>query len=282
MWTRQELKNRGRNHFFKNYWTVIAVCFILAIFAGENGQSVTAIQESDSSSNWNVVMDLSDTLNNAFQWLSSLGSQAGSFLNQLAENLFNGFSSGQHWFFKVFEGGVFIASGLAALALKLFIGNVFSVGSRRFCMENRERKVEIRRTLFGFRPGNYLNIVEVMFFKWLYILLWSLLLIIPGIIKSYKYRMVPYILAENPSLDRKRVLELSKAMMDGQKWNTFLLDLSFFLWQILSAFTLGLAGIFYVNGYVLCTEGELYAILRQNSLERQTVYYAELPGFYSH
>ena len=74
-------------------------------------------------------------------------------------------------------------------------------------MENRERKVEIRRTLYGFRPGNYMNIVEVMFFKWLYILLWSLLLIIPGIIKSYEYRMVPYILAENPSMDRKRALK---------------------------------------------------------------------------
>ena len=79
MWTRQELKNRGRNHFYKNYWAVIAVCFILAIFAGENGQSVTAIQESDSSSNWSVVMEVSDTVNNAFQWLSTLAAMRAAF-----------------------------------------------------------------------------------------------------------------------------------------------------------------------------------------------------------
>ena len=71
-------------------------------------------------------------------------------------------------------------------------------------------------------------------------------------------------------------------MMDGQKWNTFLLDLSFSSGRSCQPSHWGLRGSFYVNGYVLCTEGELYAILRQNSLERQTVYYAELPGFYSH
>ena len=62
-----------------------------------------------------------------------------------------------------------------------------------------------------------MNIVEIMFLKSLYTFLWTLLLIVPGIIKSYEYRMVPYILSENPAIDSKRAFELSKRMMDGQK-----------------------------------------------------------------
>ncbi|MFR5556791.1 MAG: DUF975 family protein [Coprococcus sp.] len=76
-----------------------------------------------------------------------------------------------------------------------------------------------------------------MFFRDLFILLWTLLLIVPGIIKSYSYRLVPYILSENPHMDRKRALELSQQMMDGHKMEAFVLELSFFGWFLLSALT---------------------------------------------
>ena len=77
--------------------------------------------------------------------------------------------------------------------------------------------------------------------------LWGLLLVIPGIIKSYEYRMIPYILSENPGMDTKRAFQLSAEMMYGQKWNAFVLDLSFILWLILGAITCGLVNVF------LCT-----------------------------
>ena len=73
-----------------------------------------------------------------------------------------------------------------------------------------------------------------MFLKGLFQGLWSLLFVIPGIIKSYEYRMIPYILSENPNISRKRAFEISKQMMKGNKWDTFVLDLSFIGWQILS------------------------------------------------
>ena len=74
----------------------------------------------------------------------------------------------------------------------------------------------------------------------LFIALWTLLLIVPGIIKSYEYRMVPYILAENPGMNRKEAFAISKRMMTGKKWATFVLDLSFFGWIFLSIFTCGI------------------------------------------
>ncbi len=65
----------------------------------------------------------------------------------------------------------------------------------------------------------------------LYTVLWTLCLIIPGIVKSYEYKMIPYILAENPRILRKRAFEISKNMMDGEKWNAFVIDLSFIGWK---------------------------------------------------
>lgn len=95
----------------------------------------------------------------------------------------------------------------------------------------------------------------------LYIFLWSLLFIIPGIVKAYQYRMVPYILADRPELDQKEVFALSKQMMDGEKWNAFVLDLSFLGWHILGIITAGILEIFYIAPYVNLTNAQLYLTL---------------------
>ena len=59
--------------------------------------------------------------------------------------------------------------------------------------------------------------------------LWSLLLIIPGIVKSYEYRMIPYLLADHPEMSKDEAFAASKAMIDGNKWDAFVLDFSFIL-----------------------------------------------------
>ena len=76
--------------------------------------------------------------------------------------------------------------------------------------------------------------------------------------------MIPYILAENPKMDRKEVFKKSKEMMKGNKWRTFILDVSFIGWIILSVLTGGLLGIFYVNPYRVATSVELYEKLKLN------------------
>ena len=79
--------------------------------------------------------------------------------------------------------------------------------------------------------------------------------------------MIPYILAENPRISRKRAFEISKNMMDGEKWNAFVLDLSFIGWILLSAITCGIVGIFYVNPYREATFAELYAFNKAKAYE---------------
>lgn len=149
-----------------------------------------------------------------------------------------------------------------ALILKLFVLNVLQVGAVRFFIENRDYKAPVSKIGFGFQNGNFGNTALVMFMQNLYIFLWTLLFVIPGIIKSYSYRMVPYILAEQPDIDYKDAIRISREMMDGEKMNTFVLDLSFILWGLLGAVTCGLAGVFYVKPYIEATNTELYVTLR--------------------
>ena len=74
-----------------------------------------------------------------------------------------------------------------------------------------------------------------MFLRDLFTALWSLLLVVPGIVKHYEYLMVPYIIAENPAMDYKEAFQISKQMMDGEKMEAFIMDLSFLGWYLLTS-----------------------------------------------
>ena len=97
--------------------------------------------------------------------------------------------------------------------------------------------------------------------------------------KDVYKRQVPYILSENPHMDRKRALELSQQMMDGHKMEAFVLELSFLGWFLLSALTCGLVGIFYVNPYLDATFAEFYVAIRTESSGKGLVAEGELPGY---
>ena len=112
----------------------------------------------------------------------------------------------------------------------------------------------------GFK-SSYINIVKTMFARNIRILSWSILFIIPGIVKAYKYRMVPYILAENPDIDTHAALKLSEDMMHGNKEKMFNYDLSFIGWYIGSLVTFGLVGIYYYTPYKLSCDTEVYRII---------------------
>lgn len=88
--------------------------------------------------------------------------------------------------------------------------------------------------------------------------------------------MIPYILAENPKIQRKKAFKLSKEMMKGNKWKTFILDLSFLGWELLSIFTFGLLNIFYINPYKVATTVEIYEVLKKQIISQKSEYYEEL------
>lgn len=95
----------------------------------------------------------------------------------------------------------------------------------------------------------------------LYTFLWSLLFIIPGIVKSYSYAMTPYILLDRPELSATDAIKESEKMMNGHKMELFILDLSFIGWILLSILTCGIL-VLYVEPYMMATRSAFYLELK--------------------
>lgn len=159
--------------------------------------------------------------------------------------------------------GIAFVGIIIGILVAVFIINPLEVGTNRFFLKSLSEDTEIKELLYAFDHG-YMNIVKVLFMRDLKVFLWSLLFLIPGIVKSYEYRMIPYLLAENPELTEEEAFRLSKQMMYEQKLDAFVLDLSFIGWDLLSGITLGLVGIFYVQPYVNLTRAALYDALSVN------------------
>ena len=146
--------------------------------------------------------------------------------------------------------------------IKIFIYNPLQVGGYAFFKENvLSGNAQLDEVMQGFR--DYMKTFKTLFFRDLFVLLWSLLLIIPGFMKAYSYRMVPYIISEEPDLEPSEVLAMSERMMNGHRMKAFLLDLSFLGWFLLAAVTAGVAGVFWVFPYKNNTDAALYQELRE-------------------
>ena len=120
-------------------------------------------------------------------------------------------------------------------------------------------KADVGTVFDGFKtfgPSIVLNLLIGIF-----TFLWSLLFIIPGIIKSFEYAMLPYVLADNPELSSKEAFKKTNELMKGNKWRLFKLDFSFIGWYILCGLTLGL-GTFFLIPYVEAAMAEFYVELK--------------------
>lgn len=229
MWNRAELKMRGNMAFKKNYVSAVVVALLMGIFGTVSGES-SARRVSENSDIY-------------------------------SGNLFNvGMITG-------LLAGIATVVILIVLVAKVFVGNLLKMGGYRFFILNQTAQPGIGTLLDGFRSGHYVNIVLTMFLRDLFTTLWSLLLVVPGIVKHYEYLMVPYIIAENPAMDYKEAFQISKQMMDGEKMEAFIMDLSFLGWYLLSAVTCGLLTIFYVNPYVQASFAEMYTFNKQKAYQ---------------
>lgn len=229
MWNRAELKMRGNMAFKKNYVSAVVVALLMGIFGTVSGES-SARRVSENSDIY-------------------------------SGNLFNvGMING-------LLVGIATVVILIVLVAKVFVGNLLKMGGYRFFILNQTAQPGIGTLLDGFRSGHYVNIVLTMFLRDLFTALWSLLLVVPGIVKHYEYLMVPYIIAENPAMDYKEAFQISKQMMDGEKMEAFIMDLSFLGWYLLSAVTCGLLAIFYVNPYVQASFAEMYTFNKQKAYQ---------------
>lgn len=161
------------------------------------------------------------------------------------------------------------------ILIRIFLGFMLEVGGRKFFVQAALNDVKLGHIGLAFNKAYYFNVLKSMFLTGLLIILWSLLLIVPGIIKSFAYKFVPYILADNPNIGSKRAIELSNAMTEGHKLDMFVLDLSFLGWILLAMIPFGL-GMPFLLPYIDATYAQLYLVLRDNSIKHGFVAAEEL------
>ena len=264
-WDRPMLKDYAKGSLKNFYWKAVLASLIVSILtgAGLNTGSNSGVKVEQEFSN-NTLQNPAFTVNDVPVTLE--------------EFLFPGNPSDAEIFGIV--GLIFLVVALIALVIgsvySIFIANPLTVGHNRFYLDSRFAPTDIGRIFSGFTGGNYGNVVKTMFLKSLYEFGWTLFFIIPGIIKSYEYAMVPYILAENPDISSERAFELSKEMMNGRKWDLFVLDLSFFGWSLLASIVV--IGHIFLNPYINATHAEVYLWLRYDALHNGYAQPSELNG----
>ncbi|BEP28879.1 DUF975 family protein [Helicovermis profundi] len=128
----------------------------------------------------------------------------------------------------------------------------------------RKNDPEIKNVFLGF--SYYGKSLGVFLLVILYTFLWSILLIIPGIIKAYSYSMTFYIVADNPEVGFNEAIRLSSKMMNGSKFKLFTLQLSFIGWGLLSLLTLGIGSI-WVSVYQMTAMANFYEDLKRNYID---------------
>ena len=252
MWTRKELKGKAKSALSRNYWKAVLVGLISIVLG-----AISTLLSGDDD-----------------------GLRSGIF------NIF-----GRHGIGRLIRGmtmqeifmfvlGISAVVMIISVLFTVFIENPLRVGTEKFYIRSLAETGQLKDVGCAFK-NNYWNSVKIMFLRSLYIFLWSLLCIIPAmfealtslsflsimmligcfvlvIIKAYEYMMIPYILGDNPNISSSDAFTLSKRLMDGEKWNTFMLQLSFTGWWLLSAITFGIVYIFYAAPYYNYTIAALY------------------------
>jgi Predicted integral membrane protein len=147
-------------------------------------------------------------------------------------------------------GGSF--SGIATL----IVGGPMTLGLALFSLSiARNQEARLEQLFKGF--NNFGTSLGAYLLMIIFVLLWTILLIIPGIIAAISYAMTFFIIADNPSIGSMEAIDKSKKMMYGYKWKFFCLILRFLGWAILCLFTLGL-GFFILKPYMEISFAKFY------------------------
>ncbi len=251
---RKLLKENAKNSFKRKYGDSIVVALIMGLFSGGASYSFNLGSGTSVESEYNYEYSV-DSFENAFA--------------NIPEEFLIGFITG-------FIGIAFLFS-----LVGIFLAPIFTVGGNRYFLKLRKGvHTGIGEVTGNFKDGNYWNIVKIFFIRSIKVFLWTLLFIIPGIVKSYEYFLVDYILAVRPDIDKKSAFNMSKQLMDGHKMDAFVLGLSFIGWELLGGlFTCGILNIAYVNPYMYATFNEFYSYIRAEGIRTGIITPMDLPDY---
>lgn len=201
-------------------WGIAVIVGLVAVLLGGTGADGPEVEFNFDGSRANASFEFAGAT--IFSTGGGLGSEISTFL----------VGSTVYIFFAV----------LVMAAIYFVLGSIVGVGYARFNLELLDRRDPSFEILFAYF-SYWKTTAAARLLQSLYILLWSLLLVIPGIIASYSYAMTDYILAEYPELTASEAIGRSKELMSGNRWRLFCLHFSFIGWSILCTFTLGIGNL---------------------------------------
>lgn len=245
MWTCSLLKTNAWRALHGRYWRSFWVCLVLLVLSG------------DQLPHWEIRYSGNDPAQTYTYYQTILNELPASTLLAILIGLLIGF--------------------VLFLLWSIFLVAPLLVGQCRYFMESRQGRSPFRTIFTVFRTP-YLNVVKVTFLTDLKIFVGLLLFVIPGIYWAYCYKLVPYLMAENPYLSTTRAMQLSRQMMYGEKFHRFVLTLSFIGWFVLCWFSFGI-GFFFLAPYQQATYAEFYAAMRAKAFAQGLSAPDELGGF---
>ncbi len=283
----KELKKAAKTQLKANYRRCISVSLLLLVVVGgihlpRVSDAVTAVEELNyrSTTHTEIVNDVAQNLfaqNHGF--LGGLANLDYGTTGAIASVINNATASGSFVFgflnalnqlaFKdsIMPSIIITIGAIITFLFYVFGKNIVLVGKYRFFLENQfYKKTGVHRLLYIYEIGRIRRVAGVMLLRAVYTILWFFT-IAGGFIKMYSYRMVPFIIAENPDISAREALTLSRRMMHGHKWKCFLLDLSFLGWEIISVLSLMVASVLFVDPYYSATNAGLYMRFRAELLQ---------------
>lgn len=224
MFTSSEFRRIARDKLAGRWGITILVCVLAALLYGGGGFNFDAsvtyrLGDLDFYSLWNAI--------NLFPHLFGVITGLGLFSGLLSITLF--------------VIGACVGLGRRCYFIELFRGN------------DREASVS---TLFS-RFDIFLKALGLRLYMALFIMLWSLLFVIPGIVAAYRYAMAPYLMAQNPGIGIAEAVNQSKQLMAGHKGRLFSLHLSFIGWWFLCCLSAGI-GFIWLSPYVSAADTAFY------------------------
>lgn len=286
---RKGMKVAAKKAQRKHYWMIVAICLFASVFGvayTSSTLSVSTPQTEDSTQSndmYDVLQDLAvgnendareKVKQNQEQIVNNDTDATFGRRRGVIASLLNSFASGSMVIAVAdainsvtHNGGVSIAvpvilSLAVYIFVWLFIQETYRIVMARMLLEGRSyNKLPASRFFYPIHTRKWPRMAWTMFVENVFLFLWSLT-IVGFFIKQYSYRMVPYIVAENPNIEALDAIRLSRRMMKGHKWECFVADCSFLGWYLLNLITFGLSGIFYSNGYNAAFFAEYYVYVR--------------------
>lgn len=295
------IKTKAKQSLKKHYLIFVLICLVAGILGIAHSSSLAILnderqpaveQNSEVSNNQNFNDIINSTVDGIFEEANkqyqnneekkdNIGFIQLERKNGVLARLVNEFTTGKIYVtvYNIIRSVIssdnialalfVILVGIAYILIQILIHSIYTITMKRVFMEGRIYDViKTNRAAFLFKTKKTVKACITITLVKIYQYLWYFT-IIGGIIKSFSYALVPYIVTENPDIDANKAITLSRKMMKGYKRKLFTLYLTFVGWDILDIITLGLSGIFFSNPYKEAALAEFYALVRTAAKENE-------------